>query len=1169
MCGRESVEVVSGGELMMTKKDFVHLHVHTEYSLLDGAARISELVERAKDLGQSAIAITDHGVMYGVIDFYRAAKRAGIKPIIGCEVYMATRTRFDREPRKDDSQFHLVLLAVNETGYQNLIKIVSKSFIEGFYYRPRVDWELLEKYNEGIIAASACLGGQIPSLLMSGLNEQAEEVTMRMQSIFGKDNFYLELQEHGIPEQKAVNEGLVRLHRKLDVPLIITNDTHYVNATDHEAHDVLLCIQTAKTVHDSNRMRFVPQFHLKSRAEMAAMFGYLPPDIVETALANTVRIADRCNVDFDFDVSRLPVYDVPAGFTPETYLRHQVQTRLPLCYPEPSQEVFDRIDHELSVIEGMGFASYFLIVADFIDYARKQDIPVGIGRGSGAASAVAYVLGITGLDPLPYDLIFERFLTTERVSLPDFDTDFCNERRGEVIEYVTDKYGAENVSQIITFGTMRAKGAVRDVSRALGLSFQEGDRVAKLIPNKLGITIKESLEQVPELAKAYEEEAGTRKLIDIGMALEGLPRHASVHAAAVVISPEPLDHLVPLAKNADVITTQFAMGTIEDLGLLKMDFLGLTTLTVIKDAVEDIERNHGIVVDMSTQTFEDPLVYELLSSGETFGVFQLEGGGMRDFMRQLKPSTFEDIIAGISLFRPGPMDQIPKYVENKNNPAKIEYAHPLLEPILDVTYGCLVYQEQVQQLARSLAGYSLGRADILRRAMGKKEAGAMEQERSIFMHGSVADNGEVLIPGAIRLGVPADVADHVFDEIAEFAKYAFNKAHAACYAVLAYRTAWLKVHYPAEYMAAALSSVAGDADKVQAYTEDCRHLGIEIVPPDVNVSRSKFTASTGKIAFGLSAIKNVGQIAIESIVSERETGGKFASLLDFCRRIDLRVVNKRVIESLIKCGAFASTGANRAQLLAGMEACLGTAVAEQKSRQSGQISMFDLLAEDNTDSSIEVDLPNIPEFAPEELLTMEKELLGMYVSGHPLDRFRQALAARTSVQIASLPELENNLPVVVGGRVTEAKQIITKTGKPMMFFTVEDYSGSVEIVLFPEATSKHGNLVQLDSTLTVAGKTNYREERCTIIAETLTSVAPDNLALVVNFTNDQVDRLGYLKVLLTRFPGPVPVYLSKKDSNQLILADEKYWCDASAELVLEVERLFGEQTVSTSLADAE
>ena len=1146
--------------------DFVHLHVHTEYSLLDGAGRISELVQRAKELQQPALAITDHGTMYGVMEFYQAAKKAGIKPLIGCEVYMATRTRFDRKPKLDDSQFHLVLLAANETGYKNLIKLVSKSFTEGFYYRPRVDWELLETYHEGLIVSSACLGGQIPSLLMSGLYEEAKETALRLQTIFGVGNFYLELQEHGLPEQRQVNEALVRLHEELSIPLIITNDAHYVQAADYEAHDVLLCIQTGKTVHDTNRMRFVPEFHLKSRDELAAMFHYLPDAIIEAAMANTVAIADRCQLEFQFGVSRLPVYEVPEGFTPETYLRHQVATRLPNCYPNPSQEVHERIDYELSVIESMGFASYFLIVADFINYAREHDIPVGIGRGSGAASVVAYILGITGLDPLPYHLIFERFLNSERISLPDFDTDFCNERRGEVIDYVARKYGTENVSQIITFGTMRAKAAIRDVARALGLSFQEGDRVAKLIPSKLGVTINDALEQVPELKAAYEEEEITRKLIDISRALEGLPRHASVHAAAVVISPEPLANVVPLAKNGDAVTTQFPMGTIEQLGLLKMDFLGLTTLTIIKDALEQVKRNHGIAIDMK-QEFSDPQVYELLSSGETLGVFQLEGGGMREFMRQLRPASFEDIIAGISLFRPGPMDQIPKYIENKNDPSKIKYAHPLLEPILNISYGCLVYQEQVQQIARSLAGYSLGRADILRRAMGKKKQEVMEQERTMFIHGSVDENGKVLVPGAVRLGVPEQLANQVFDEMAEFAKYAFNKAHAACYAVLAYRTAWLKVHYPAEFMAAALSSVANDADKVQAYTEDCKRMGVEIVPPNVNISRAKFAATTeGKIAFGLSAVKNVGIAAIEAIIREREAGGQFESLLDFCRRIDLRVVNKRVLESLIKCGAFAGTHANRAQLLAGLDTCLEKAAAEQKSRQNGQMSMFDLLSVADAAPAIEVELPHVPEFAPEELLAMEKELLGMYVSGHPLDQYRRALAAQTSSDIGALADLENGQKIVIGGRIVESKQIVTKTGKPMMFFTLEDYTGSAEVVLFPEATSKHGSQVQLDRILVVEGKINYRDERLTVIADSLVRVAPDDAALVVRFNNDLLDRLGYLKVLLARFPGPIPVYLCRDGSQQIVLADKKFWCDGSVQLVDEVKNLFGEASVSTSLA---
>ncbi len=1150
-------------------REMVHLHVHTAFSLLDGSARVDELVKRAKSMGQSSIAITDHGNMYGVIDFYKAAKSAGVKPIIGCEVYVATRTRFDRQPKLDDSQYHLVLLAKDETGYQSLIKLVSKAFLEGFYYRPRVDFELLAQHHDGLIALSACLGGQIPSLLMAGQYDEAKELALRLRDIYGAENFYLELQDHGLPEQRPVNEALVRMHGETAIPLVITNDIHYVKAEDYQAHDALLCIQTGKTVHDQNRMRFVPEFHLKSSDELLQRLSYLPEQLLEQALQNTVLIAERCQVEFEFGKTKLPVYEVPPGFTAETYLRHLCAERLTNRYPEPTEAIWERLNYELRVIEKMGFASYFLIVQDFINHARHKGIPVGIGRGSGAGSVVAYVLGITGLDPLPYDLVFERFLNEERVSMPDFDTDFCYERRGEVIEYVTEKYGAENVCQIITFGTMGAKAAVRDVARALGLSFADGDRIAKLIPAELDITIDSALEKVSELKQLYDQDQSTHQLIDIARSLEGLPRHSSVHAAAVVITPQPLDELVPLARNADAITTQYPWTTIDELGLLKMDFLGLRTLTVIADAVADIKRNHQIDIDLDRMTFDDPAVFELLSSGDTLGVFQLEGGGMRNFMRQLKPQNFEDIIAGISLFRPGPMEQIPRYLENKHNPNKIKYADPKLESILKVTYGCLVYQEQVQQVVRQLAGYSLGRADLVRRAMAKKKAEVMEKERQYFIYGIVDDDGEVQVPGAERMGVPADVANQVFDEMAEFAKYAFNKSHAACYAVLAYQTAWLKVHYPAEFMAALLTSVAGNSDKVQAYIEECRRLSVEIVPPDVNHSRHKFTAKGGRVAFGLAAVKNVGHTAIDAIVEAREVEGQFESLFDFCSRVDLRVVNKRVLESLVRCGAFASTGAKRAQLLAGLDSALDKANMAMKSKQSGQLSLFDLMGSAAAAPEVEWNLPDVPEFSQDELLAMEKELLGMYVSGHPLDQYRQSLKSRISVSLSEISEMDHGTPLVVGGRVIESKRITTKTGKLMMFCTLEDYEGAAEIVLFPECTQKYGALIQNERIVVISGKANRRDENMTVIADSVKQISADNQALLVRYDDEQVSRLGYLKSLLGRHPGPTPVYLSRQASQKLILTDEKYWCDCSDELVSEVRRLFGDESVFTSLPEAE
>ncbi|HNR04219.1 MAG TPA: DNA polymerase III subunit alpha, partial [Bacillota bacterium] len=967
-------------------KNFVHLHVHTEYSLLDGAGRVEKLVARAKELGMESIAVTDHGVMYGVMEFYKQAKKYGIKPLIGCEVYVAARTMCDRDPKLDGSQYHLVLLAKNEEGYNNLIKLVSLGFTEGFYYKPRVDMEVLRKYSKGLIALSACLAGAIPGHIIDGNYEAAKRAALSYNEIFGQGNFYLELQDHGIKEQSLVNQEVVRMSRETGIPLIATNDVHYVDKEDAAAQDILLCIQTGKTILEEDRLKFQGQeFYLKSSEEMYELFKYVPD-----ALENTAKIAEMCSLEFNFGQVHLPAFDVPEGYTSDTYIRKLCYDGLAKRYAELTDELKERAEYELSVITRMGYSDYYLIVWDYVKFARDNGIMVGPGRGSGAGSLVAYCLGITNIDPIKYNLIFERFLNPERISMPDFDVDFCYERRQEVIDYVVSKYGKDRVAQIITFGTMAARAAIRDVGRALNIPYAQVDMIAKKIPFEIGMTIEKALKSNPELKELYLGDETARQLIDMSKAVEGMPRHSSTHAAGVVISRKAVTEYVPLQMNEDVITTQFTMGTLEELGLLKMDFLGLRTLTVIRDTLELIKAKGMEAPDMDSMDYDDPNVYKMISQGETYGIFQLESGGMTQCFKELKPNCLEDIIAGISLYRPGAMDQIPKYIRNKHNPDKIRYMHPALEHILDVTYGCIVYQEQVMQIVRDLGGYSMGRSDLVRRAMGKKKADVMAKERENFINGIVDEAGNLVVKGCVRNGIPADTAADIFDEVAKFAGYGFNKSHAAAYAIIAYQTAWLKYYYPVEFSAALITSVMGNSKKVAEYIQHCKSKGIEVLPPDVNESSVSFTVKENKIRFGLAAVKNVGINAVLSIIKARQEKGRFDGLYDFLQKMDYSIINKRTVESLIKCGAFDSFGVYRSRMLAVYEKLMESIQGQKKNNVEGQISLFDTI--DDSENIIGNIYPDINEYPKKNMLSMEKEILGYYISGHPLLQYQEQLS---------------------------------------------------------------------------------------------------------------------------------------------------------------------------------
>ncbi|MCI9358179.1 MAG: DNA polymerase III subunit alpha [Lachnospiraceae bacterium] len=1058
--------------------NFTHLHVHTQYSLLDGSNKIEEYVARVKELGMDSAAITDHGAMYGCIDFYKAAKAAGIKPIMGCEVYVAPKSRFDREAgSQEDRYYHLVLLAENNVGYANLMKIVSKGFVEGFYYKPRVDLELLEKYHQGLIALSACLAGEVPRYLVRGMYQEAKEAALRYQQIFGEGNYFLELQDHGIPEQQTVNQQLMRLHQETGIELTATNDVHYTYAQDATAHDILLCIQTAKKLDDEDRMRYEGgQYYVKSPQEMAELFPY-----ALEALENTHKIAMRCNVEIEFGVTKLPKYDVPQEYTSWEYLNKLCREGLERLYHPVTEELKDRLQYELDTISDMGFVDYFLIVWDFIKYARDHGISVGPGRGSAAGSLVSYTLGITRLDPIKYNLLFERFLNPERVSMPDIDIDFCFERRQEVIDYVVEKYGKDRVVQIVTFGTMAARGVIRDVGRVLDLPYVQVDTVAKMIPTELNITIDKAMERNPELAKTYREDDQIHNLIDMAKRLEGLPRHTSMHAAGVVISQKDIDEYVPLSRATDgSITTQFTMTTLEELGLLKMDFLGLRTLTVIQDTEKLVEKDIGICLDMDKIDYSDEKVLSSIGTGKTEGVFQLESAGMKNFMKELKPRSLEDVIAGIALYRPGPMDFIPQYIRGKNNAETVTYDCPQLKPILEATYGCIVYQEQVMQIVRELGGYTLGRSDLLRRAMSKKKAAVMEKERKSFVYGNEEDG----IPGCIKNGIDEKIADKIYDDMIDFAKYAFNKSHAAAYAVVAYQTAYLKYYYPQQFMAALMTSVIDFPSKVSEYILHCRQIGIDILPPDVNSGGSRFSVDGTGIRYGMSAIKSVGKAVIDEIVAEREKNGLFTTLNHFITRMSGHEVNKRVVENLIKAGALDCLEGSRRQKMMIYTQIMDSVQHEKKNSMAGQMSLMDIVGEEEK-KEFAISLPQVEDYDKETILSFEKEVLGIYISGHPLERYTKILAQNaTAKTVDFLPDDDTGFPnltdgkkVIIGGMITNKTLKYTRNNKVMAFLTVEDLVGTVEIIVFPRDYEKNVNRLEEDNKVFILGRVAAEDDK--------------------------------------------------------------------------------------------
>ena len=1048
---------------------FVHLHVHTEYSLLDGACRIGGIMDRVKELGQSAIAITDHGVMYGCIDFYKAAKAAGIKPIIGCEVYVARRGMADRIHGIDNDPYHLVLLCKNRKGYENLCYMVSEAFTNGFYGKPRVDLALLEKYHEGLIATSACLAGAIPQYLMEEDYDSAKEYALKLAGIFGPGNFYLELQDHGIQEQLPVNQGVQRISRETGLPLVVTNDAHYLRKEDAKMQDVLLCVQTGKTVDDENRMKFETQeFYLKSEEELRQLFPGL-----DEAFENTAKIADMCDLEFTFHEYHLPSFPVPEGFTNEEYFRKLCYDGFRERYENPPEAYTQRLEYEIGVISRMGYVNYYLIVWDFIRYAKEQGIPVGPGRGSGAASIVAYCMHITEVDPMKYALIFERFLNPERVSMPDFDTDFCQERRGEVIDYVVRKYGADHVAQIATFGTMAARGAIRDVGRALNFTYAETDVVAKLVPTTLHITLKEALEVSPQLKEKYDSDPRVKELIDTAMSLEGMPRNTSTHAAGVVITADPVCTYVPLSRNDDTIVTQYTMTTIEELGLLKMDFLGLRNLTVIRDAELQIRKfNPGFSMDSVPD--DDPDTFKMLAEGKTQGVFQLESQGMTGVCVGMKADSIEDITAIVALYRPGPMDSIPKFIESKLNPRKVTYKCPELEPILKVTYGCIVYQEQVIEIFRQLGGYTMGQADNIRRAISKKKMKIIEAERKVFVYGDPENN----IPGCIAKGISEAVAQSLYDEIVAFANYAFNKAHAVCYAVVSYQTAYLKCHYPKQYMAALMTSVLDSASKISGYIAECKELGIPVLPPDINHSEDQFTVDGNAIRFGLGAVKNVGHGLVRAMCAKREEGGPFKSLEDFIQRMGDEI-NKRAVENFIKCGAMDCFGHHRSELLAVYDRMMDAIASTRKKNLEGQIGLFSLL--DDEDAAASIPIPKLPEMSKGEMLNLEKETMGIYISGHPMDDYRNLLRNTHVVHIADLMDEEKNFQddqtVSVAGIVQAVKMKTTRSNSMMAYVTVEDDTAAIEMLAFSNVLNQYGGYLRENSPVVITGRLSIRDEK--------------------------------------------------------------------------------------------
>ena len=1084
---------------------FAHLHVHTEYSLLDGSNKIKEYVARVKELGMNSAAITDHGVMYGVIDFYREARKQGINPILGCEVYVAPNSRFDREVTGgDDRYYHLVLLAENNEGYENLTKIVSKGFVEGYYYKPRVDKELLRTYHKGIIALSACLAGEVPRYLTKGMYEEAKDRALEYQEIFGKGNYFLELQDHGIPDQQLVNQQLMKLSQETGIELVATNDVHYTYADDEKAHDILLCIQTGKKLSDENRMRYEGgQYYVKSEEEMAALFPY-----ARQALENTQKIADRCSVEIEFGVTKLPKYDVPEGYTSWEYLQKLCYEGLDQRYRIPSQELKDRLAYELDTIRHMGYVDYFLIVWDFIKYAKDHGIAVGPGRGSAAGSIVSYCLGITTIDPIHYQLLFERFLNPERVSMPDIDVDFCYERRQEVIDYVTRKYGKDCVAQIVTFGTLAARGVIRDVGRVMDLPYAYVDSIAKMIPQELGITIDKALQMNPELRKLYESDETVTHLIDMAKRLEGLPRHCSMHAAGVVICQKPVEEYVPLSRAADgTITTQFIMTTLEELGLLKMDFLGLRTLTVIQNAVQ-LARKKQPDLQIDKIDYNDKAVLDYIGTGKTEGIFQLESGGMKNFMKELQPHSLEDVIAGISLYRPGPMDFIPQYIRGKNDRSSITYDCPQLEPILAPTYGCIVYQEQVMQIVRDLAGYTLGRSDLLRRAMSKKKAAVMEKERKTFVYG----DEETGVPGCIKNGIDEQTANKIYDEMIDFAKYAFNKSHAAAYAVVSYQTAWLKYYYPVEYMAALMTSVIDNPTKVAEYIYVCRQMGIRILPPDINKGEADFSVDGGDIRYGLAAIKSIGRPVIRAIVNDRKELGEFRNLEDFITRISSReLMNKRLVENLIKAGALDVLGGTRKQFMSIYIQIVDHMQQEKKNSMVGQMSLFDMVSEEQKEE-FQIRMPDVGEYTKENLLGFEKEVLGVYVSGHPLESYeeewRKVISATTAdFQVdpeVGYTKVRDGAREIIGGIIAEKTVKHTKTNQMMAFLTVEDLFGTVEVVVFPRDYEKYRQYLEEDNKIFVKGRVSEEDDKASkLICEKILPFGQKKKELWIQFPDKE------------------------------------------------------------------
>ena len=1144
---------------------FTHLHVHTEYSLLDGSCKIKELAARAKELGMDSMAITDHGVMYGVIDFYRAAREVGIKPIIGCEVYVAPGSRFDRENTNgEDRYYHLVLLAENDTGYHNLMKIVSKGFVDGFYYKPRVDYEVLETYHEGVIALSACLAGEVQRYLARGMYEEACRSARHYEEIFGKGNFFLELQDHGIPTQKTVNQGLMRMSRELSMDLVATNDIHYILAEDAAAHDILLCIQTGKKVSDENRMRYEGgQYYVKSEEEMRALFPY-----AQEAIDNTHKIAERCNVEIEFGVTKLPKYEVPEGYDSWSYLNKLCQDGMEKRYPDDDGTLQKRLSYELGVIHNMGYVDYFLIVWDFIHFARSHDIMVGPGRGSAAGSIVSYCLEITNIDPVRYDLLFERFLNPERVSMPDIDIDFCFERRQEVIDYVVEKYGKDQVVQIVTFGTLAAKGVVRDVGRVLDLPYARCDAIAKMIPGDLGMTLDKALKQSPDLREAYQNDDEVHYLIDMAKRLEGLPRHTSMHAAGVVIGQRAMDEFVPLSRASDgTITTQFTMTTLEELGLLKMDFLGLRTLTVIQNAVRQAEENYGVHLEMEQIDYNDKHVLASIGTGKCDGIFQLESSGLKSFMKELRPENLEDIIAGISLYRPGPMDFIPRYLKGKNDKDSITYECPQLEHILGPTYGCIVYQEQVMQIVRDLAGYTMGRSDLVRRAMSKKKTAVMEKERQNFVYGNPEEN----VKGCIANGIDEKTANHIYDEMIDFAKYAFNKSHAACYAVVAYQTAYLKYYYPKEFFAALMTSVMDNVTKVSEYILTCRQLGIRILPPDINEGQSGFSVSGDAIRYGLSAIKSVGRNVVDEIIKERKNNGLFTSIDDFVERMGGREVNKRTLENFIKSGAMDSLPGNRRQKTMIAPELLDQKTKDRKNVLEGQLSLFDFAAEEEK-QQYQITMPDVPEFPKEELLAFEKEILGIYISGHPMDEYletwKNSITAKTTDfmvdEESGRAVVEDGVRVTIGGMITAKTVKLTKNGQQMAFVTVEDMVGSVEVIVFPRDYESKRNMLNEDAKIFISGRTSIGDDPVgRLICEQVIPFDQVPKDLWLKFTDKaQYDALWpSVSAVLRGSDGndTVIIYLEKERAKKILPAN---WHVAASETVLsELMKIIGEKNV--------